>query len=271
MNSAQLSSAQPFSCFTIFSNVLLISFLFLPLCFFKPAAYYYTQKKHNTSISVFWQIVLFKQNDVENIRTNLYIQIKCTPKPFNSVVCAARAQYNPRAQLPIDHNLTKSRGVEKKKNKSTFDHRSVEWKLMCVYATRCASRSRYKCIIKPSVDFCRVIQKWWINPYHHRSSNDMNFVSVFFFFKRYQFKWRLEMRRVSLSLCVCVQCATTHSTVAWNWRISTAIYLFVSSEKWIGNLFIMRIFFLCFRLLHLYFLVNWNLIFLILFSWSTHF
>ena len=85
INSAQLMFHRRFFVYYLFlvsSNRLLIStkkqFWFFLLFFF-------------------WQIVLFKQNDVENIRSNLYIQIKCTLQHlFNSMWCA----YNPRL---IDH------------------------------------------------------------------------------------------------------------------------------------------------------------------------
>lgn len=49
-----------------FKNVLFIS------CFFKPAAYFIEKTVLNLFFLFYsWQIVMFKQNDVENIRSNL--------------------------------------------------------------------------------------------------------------------------------------------------------------------------------------------------------
>lgn len=141
---------------------------------------------------------------------------------------------------------------------------------MCVCATRCASIS----IQIYYYAFC-----WFLSSNSNMedkplSSSIVKRFEFRFFFQRYQFKWWLDM----CGVCAMCNKHNIHLTVAWNWRISTAIYLFVlesscisfviqhsvSSEKWIGHLFMRNFFLSFFHFLLLDFLVNWNLIFLIL-------
>lgn len=135
-----------------------------------------------------------------------------------------------RVQFPIDHNLIR-KNWEIKKNRRTSQHSIIDQSNILMHTGRHAVRlSVYKFIIMPSVDFCRVIQIWRISPCHHRSSSDMNSLSLSLLLTvcAYFFPFKLETVIIHVcAACLCVSAQyvrTIHSTVAWNWRISTAIY-----------------------------------------------